>query len=439
MTARAADSAWPRVTRRPVQVALGLLWILDGLLQFQPAMLTRRFATRVIAAGGAGQPAFVSGPISEVVRIILHQPAIADLSFGLIQLAIGLGMLCRRTVRWALAASVAWALSVWYLGEGLGGLLGGGASLLTGAPGAALLYAVLALIVFPRHDQDGGPPAQQPARWAALAWAVLWLGGAVLQLLPGSDTNASIGMSLAMNASGAPGWFAPIGNHLAALVPEYGVSLVIDLVVLQAFAGLGVLMARRMRLAAVILGIGLAVLYWLAGQDMGQFWSGMATDPNTAPLIVLLAVTVLGAPPWSRRTIRAAAGDAAAESAGQLGRPAAVPACRAGPAGPVRQLSPVQDGGSPPVDLQRQDAPGDRGTGGDAGDGGGLRAHPAHGERQHGRPGAGHDGRHAGCPQPADQAGRLGDGTAAVTLVQEILGRVHQQLRLAGQRGDEQR
>jgi hypothetical protein len=286
--------ARPRITRRRIQIALGLLWILDGLLQFQPAMFTPTFATQVIAPAGVGQPGFVAGPLNEVVRIILHQPAVTDLSFGLIQLALGAGILVPRTARWALGASVGWALSVWYLGEGLGGLLGGGASLLTGAPGAALLYAVLALAVAPRRDAR----AERPARWAAVAWAAAWLGGAILQLLPGADTNASISMSLAMNTSGAPAWFAAIDNQLSVLVPGYGASIVVDLVVLQAFAGLGALMGRRTRLAAVAVGIGLSLAYWVTGQGMGQFWSGIATDPNTAPLMVLLGVTVLGCAPW---------------------------------------------------------------------------------------------------------------------------------------------
>jgi hypothetical protein len=289
------DSVRRRVTRRGIQITLGLLWILDGFMQFQPAMFTRKFATQVIAPAGQSQPAFVSGPVNEIAQIIVHQPAIMDVGFGLMQIALGVGILHARTVWWALAASVAWALSVWYLGEGLGGLFGSGASMLTGAPGSALLYAVLALAVWPQRDQNAED--QRPARWAAAAWAVLWLGGAVLQLLPGSDTNASISMTLDMNASVAPTWFAAIDNHLSALVPYNGVSTVVDLVALQAFVGFGVLMARRTRLAAVILGIGLSLVYWVAGQDMAQFWSGITTDPNTAPLIVLLGVTVLGSAP----------------------------------------------------------------------------------------------------------------------------------------------
>ena len=269
---------------------------MDGLLQFQPAMLTRKFATQVIAPAAAGQPMFVSGPVNEAARIILHQPAVMDLGFGLIQVALGAGILRPRTARWALRASVAWALAVWYLGEGLGGLFGGGASLLTGAPGAALLYAVLALAVAPRQGQDA--ESQRPAPWAAVAWAMLWLGGAVLQVLPAANTNASISMSLAMNSSGAPAWFAALETNLSDLVPYYGVSLVVDLVVLQALVGIGVLMAGRARVAAVILGIGLALAYWVVGQGMGQPWSGVATDPSTAPLTVLLGVTVLGSAPW---------------------------------------------------------------------------------------------------------------------------------------------
>ena len=287
-----------RVTRRGIQVTLGWLWILDGCLQFQPAMLTSKFATQVIAPAGARQPAFVSWPVSEVARIIVHQPALTDVAFGLIQLALGAGLLHRRTVRWALAASVVWALSVWYLGEGLGGLFGGGASLLTGAPGSALLYAVVALAVFPRPGKNAAD--QRPARWAAVAWAALWLGGTLLQVLPGSDTNASISMSLAMNASGAPAWYAALDNHLSGLVPYGGVSVVIDLVALQAFAGLGVLLGRRTRRAAVVVGIGLSLAYWVAGQDLAQFWSGITTDPDTGPVVILLGVAVFGAAPWNQ-------------------------------------------------------------------------------------------------------------------------------------------
>jgi hypothetical protein len=131
-----------------------------------------------------------------------------------------------------------------------------------------------------------------------VAWAATWLGGAVLQLLPGSDTNASLSMALSMNASGAPGWLAGLDNHLAAWAPWAGVSLVLDLVLLQAAVGLGALAGRRTRRAAVLGGIIVSLAFWVLGQGLGQFWSGISTDPDTAPLLILLGVTVLGAAPW---------------------------------------------------------------------------------------------------------------------------------------------
>ncbi|MGO8884207.1 MAG: hypothetical protein ACLQI7_10970, partial [Streptosporangiaceae bacterium] len=315
---RPAGGARPRITRRGIQIALGLLWYLDGLMQLQPAMLTGRFADEVLRPAGAGQPAFVSAPVRVLAQIILHNPVSTDVAFAVIQLALGIGILYPRATRWALAASVAWALSVWYLGEGLGGIFGSGATMLTGAPGAALLYAILACGVAPQQGTDAD--AQRPARWLALAWALIWLAGAVRQLLPGSDTNTSVGVAVAMNASGAPAWLAAIDNHLSALVPYYGVSIVVDLVVLQAFAGVGVLLSRRITVTAVSLGLGLSLVYWVAGQDMGGFWSGTATDPNTAPLVMLLAIAVLGAVPWRQR--RSGVGREALVDSGERARAA---------------------------------------------------------------------------------------------------------------------
>jgi hypothetical protein len=67
----------------------------------------------VIAPAGPGQPGFISGPVHETASLIARAPATADVIFALIQLALGAGLLHRRTARWALAASVGWALAVW--------------------------------------------------------------------------------------------------------------------------------------------------------------------------------------------------------------------------------------------------------------------------------------------------------------------------------------
>ncbi|MFC7182061.1 hypothetical protein ACFQMG_21150 [Kitasatospora paranensis] len=117
---------------------LGLLWLLDGALQFQPFMLTTGFADQIIAPTADGQPAFVAGPVHWAADLSVAAPALWDVLFALTQLLLGAALLVPRTARLALVASVGWALSVWWLGEGLGGLAGGHALMLTGAPGAVL-------------------------------------------------------------------------------------------------------------------------------------------------------------------------------------------------------------------------------------------------------------------------------------------------------------
>ncbi len=72
--------------------------------------------------------------------------------FALIELAIGAGLIgasSLRATRVVCAASIAWGLGVWLVGEGAGGLLTLHAALSTGAPGAALIYCVLTVAAWP--------------------------------------------------------------------------------------------------------------------------------------------------------------------------------------------------------------------------------------------------------------------------------------------------
>jgi peptidoglycan/LPS O-acetylase OafA/YrhL len=65
------------------------------------------------------------------------------------------------------------------------------------------------------------------------------------------------------------------------------------LVVAETLIGLAALHPRSRR-PAVAAGFVLALAIWVVGQNLGQFYSGQATDPNTAPLIALMAIALLG-------------------------------------------------------------------------------------------------------------------------------------------------
>jgi hypothetical protein len=278
-----------RITRRHLQIALGLLWLLDGALQLQPFMLGTGFARQIIAPTAAGQPHAFALVIRWSADVIAAHPAAWDVPFAAIQLLIGLGLLVPRTVRLALAASIAWSLGVWVFGEGLSGLPTGHASVLTGAPGSALLYGVLALAAWPRRDASD----DAPARWLPVAWLVLWVGGAVFQALPGQNTGTAVAGAISGAADGAPAWLGRLDASVARWSVHHGAAVVVALVVSEAVIGLAVLWSRT-RGPAVASGLVLASVIWVLGQDLGQLYSGQATDPNTAPLIVLLGVAILG-------------------------------------------------------------------------------------------------------------------------------------------------
>jgi hypothetical protein len=300
------------MTRRRLQIALGLLWLLDGALQLQPFMLGTGFATQVIAPLAAGQPHFVAGPVKWAANLIAAHPIAWDVPFATGQLLIGLGLLVPRTARLALAASLPWALGVWYFGEGLSGLASGHASLLTGAPGSVLLYAVLALAAWPHLDASH----EAPAPWLPLAWAVLWIGGAIFQALPGQNTGASVASAITGGTGGAPHWLHRLDASVAGWIAHHGPPTVVALVVVEALIGLGAL-HRKSRGPAVAAGLLLALAIWVIGQDLGQLYSGQATDPNTAPIIALVAIGILGAH-RRRSTVTAPASAPAARSTSEI-------------------------------------------------------------------------------------------------------------------------
>ncbi len=57
--------------RRALQLALGVLWLLDGMLQFQPFMFGRGFA-QMLANTAPGNPAAVARPITWSATLIGH-------------------------------------------------------------------------------------------------------------------------------------------------------------------------------------------------------------------------------------------------------------------------------------------------------------------------------------------------------------------------------
>jgi hypothetical protein len=267
---------------RTIQTGLGLVWLLDGALQFQSFMYSKGFI-QLITDQTAGQPRWVADSINWGAHIAAGNLSLWNTLFALTQVAIGLGLLYRPTVRPALAVSFAWAVVVWWFGEAFGMLLMNMAQPLTGAPGGVLLYALVGLLVWP----SGRPGGLLGARGAKTMWAVLWLVMAWLWLLaPSSSANATHD-ALASVDTGM-GWLNALQNNVAVAAKGNGLVIALVLSALSAAIGIAVAADWRPRLFLGI-AIGLSLVYWILPQGLGGIFAGGATDPNAGPLFVLLA------------------------------------------------------------------------------------------------------------------------------------------------------
>jgi hypothetical protein len=277
--------------RTVLWAGLALLWTVDGLLELQPHMALDELD--IVLMGGWGQPNWYINWLSNHFIAWIYQDHWAAALDGLvlgIQVALGLAIWVGRETRWgrlAVYVSLLWAAAVWAVAEWMGGLFGG-MTFFTGGPGAVVLYAYggLLLLVPARRYED--PLFARRLRQALGAW---WGLGALLQVMP-------------------PWWGAgqlaeAIQENLV-LTPQSGRTAPIAWLVHWCFAApvtTNGLMAAAMAAVALLLWfrpdsrltLGLAVTWflivWWLGENFGGLAGGVATDPNSGPLWILLAVS----------------------------------------------------------------------------------------------------------------------------------------------------
>ncbi|HEY5386173.1 MAG TPA: hypothetical protein VIJ56_13135 [Acidimicrobiales bacterium] len=183
-----------------------MIWIIDGLLQFQPDLVKSSFVSDVISPMAAGQPSLVASTINHTATLLSHGTTVWVAFFGLIEIAIGMGLFFRRSVKPALVVSFIWGAGIYLFGEGFGMVLTGPTSPLQGAPGAVCFYMLLGVLVWPKVDRSAdrmpmGAESSAAGRGllggtgSLLAWAVLWLFEAVIWLFPFNRTANAITIS----------------------------------------------------------------------------------------------------------------------------------------------------------------------------------------------------------------------------------------------------
>jgi hypothetical protein len=155
------------------------------------------------------------------------------------------------------------------------------------------LYAVLAVLLWPA-DRD--PAASYVAartlgrRPAQAIWLVVWGSLAAFAVLPATRAAGAISGMISDASGGAPAWLAWMGNHAGSALEHQGLAPAIVLAVALALIAVAVFLPARFLRAAVIAALIVSLALWLA-QGLGGIFTGMATDPESGPLLALIALT----------------------------------------------------------------------------------------------------------------------------------------------------
>jgi len=288
-----------------VTIALGFLWVLDGALQFQPTMYSHSndgFVATVLQYNTMGPPNFLTNLIHFAVVFTYGtqlRTNIFNSLAGTFQILIGVGIITKRFRKIALVASSIWAIVPWIVGEGMGQMPWPQTSMaFNGAPGAALIYCVISLVLIPSNKRFINQNQVEVAaahlgflgdNFVKAFWFLTWFGTALLEFEPGNWAPQAVSTLLKNSASGEPYLLYKIDLFVSHLAAGNGALIAGSMAFVQAWIGFAVTRSTTRR-AAVILGIMVSVIYWVVGQNLGGIFTGTATDPQLGAPMLLLAL-----------------------------------------------------------------------------------------------------------------------------------------------------
>jgi nitrite reductase (NO-forming) len=124
-----------------VRIVFGVIWLVDGVLEWQPAAFHNFL--QLITAMSQGQPAPLGAVISAGQAAVAINPTLANGLLAALETAVGLSLITNTLSRWALRISVVLAALIWVFGQGFGMVFMPGATDVQSGP----LYVLVSLML----------------------------------------------------------------------------------------------------------------------------------------------------------------------------------------------------------------------------------------------------------------------------------------------------
>jgi hypothetical protein len=141
LAVRAQAVPWRLDSWVTVRIVFGVIWLVDGLLEWQPADFHNLL--QLITAVGQGQPAPLAAVINVGQAVVAINPILANALLAALETAIGLSLITNTLSRWALRISLPLATVIWVFGQGLGMVFMPGATDIQSGP----LYVLVTLML----------------------------------------------------------------------------------------------------------------------------------------------------------------------------------------------------------------------------------------------------------------------------------------------------
>jgi cytochrome oxidase Cu insertion factor (SCO1/SenC/PrrC family) len=278
-------------SRTILRIGFGLIWVFDGILQFQPSM-PLGLGDAVVRPAVSGAPSFLHSLMLHSISLWNAHPISLATGTAWIQVGIGVALVVSNGAvgRGAAVVAAGWGSLIWLVGNGAGGAFAKGSSILFGWPGASLFYVAAAvwLALPPGYFKE------HFSRWTLRFMALVLFVAVILQCLPsgefwhGGNTNAVTAMAKSMTATAQPHALSWIVLHAGDLAGTLGggFNVAVILWLLACSAGLWYASTHAINWPIVALIVG-AVIFWVVGEDIAIF-GGVGTDINSMVPLALL-------------------------------------------------------------------------------------------------------------------------------------------------------
>ncbi len=270
-------------SRSFLRIALGVMWILDAILQVQPEMNNLFAQYDLIPMLSMGFP--VTQVILLSVNVWISNPPLTDLAAAVIQLYIGvIYLVTKRGLTFNIneAAAIVWCSVIWVFGEGFGGVFTTGSSILTGLPGSVLFYLIGALVLFFTSNENNKTRAEKTIRYATVLTLLISLG---FQAYPANGFWSSLPVNVFPSPFGFLGFAVTAQTRIAASSGIFNAIFV-------AIIAVAILLWLIKSMFAPVLTFCFAVFTWIIYQGLGIV-AQFSTDSNTGLILAILMVAYM--------------------------------------------------------------------------------------------------------------------------------------------------